>query len=94
MLYLMLVVVFSRLAKTWWFFLLLGYGKCTVLLEYFAGENLYECAKSAEKLTLCDLTIAFWQGSCVFTSTNFGFAILLSNSRKVCIIMFDTHKTF
>ena len=27
MLYLMLVVVFSRLSKKWWFFLLLGWGK-------------------------------------------------------------------
>ena len=27
MLYLMLVVVFSKLSKKWWFFLLLGWGK-------------------------------------------------------------------
>ena len=32
-------------------------------------------SQSAEKLTLCDLTIAFWQGSCVFTSTNLSFAL-------------------
>ncbi len=25
----------------------------------------YALAKSASNLTLCDLTIAFWQGSCV-----------------------------
>ena len=37
-------------------------------------KNLCELAKSAEKFTLCDLTIAFWQGSCVFTSNNLGFA--------------------
>ncbi len=50
---------------------------CTVLLEYFAGENTFanDRAKSAENLTLCDqLLIAFWQGSCVFTSNNLGFA--------------------
>ena len=28
MLYLMLVVIFSKLTNKWWFFLLLGYGKC------------------------------------------------------------------
>ena len=28
MLYLMLVVVFSKLSKKWWFFLLLGYCEC------------------------------------------------------------------
>jgi latrophilin 3 len=27
MLYLLLVVVFSKLSKRWWFFLLLGWGK-------------------------------------------------------------------
>ncbi len=31
----------------------------------------------SRKFNLCNLTIAFWQGSCVFTSTNLGFAILL-----------------
>ena len=40
-------------------------------------KNLCESAKSAANLTLCDLTIAFWQGSCVFTSNNVRFAILL-----------------
>ena len=28
MLYLMLVVVFSRVKEKWWFFLILGWGKC------------------------------------------------------------------
>ena len=31
MLYLMLVVVFSKLSKRWWFFLLLGWGEVLVL---------------------------------------------------------------
>ncbi len=38
-------------------------------------KNLCEWAKSAENLTLCDLTIAFWQGSCVFSSNNLGFIV-------------------
>ncbi len=42
----------------------------TVLLEYFAGEKPLRMSQSAENLTLCDITIAFWQGSCVFTSNN------------------------
>ena len=48
----------------------------TALLKHFAGEKLLQMVKSAEKLTFYDLTIAFWQGSCVFTSF-LGFAILL-----------------
>ncbi len=31
MLYLMLVVVFSKLSEKWWFFLLVGYGECCML---------------------------------------------------------------
>ena len=46
----------------------------TVLLEYFAGEKPLRMSQSANNLTLCDLTIAFWQGLCVFTSDNLGFA--------------------
>ena len=34
MLYLMLVVVFSTLKDKWWFFLLLGWGKCPPLVVY------------------------------------------------------------
>ena len=30
MLYLMLVVVFSRLSRKWWFFLIIGWGKYTI----------------------------------------------------------------
>ena len=30
MLYLMLIVVFSKLSKKWWFFLILGWGQCYV----------------------------------------------------------------
>ncbi len=38
----------------------------TVLLEYFTGEKpLRMRPKQAENLTLCNLTIVFWQGSCV-----------------------------
>ncbi len=60
-----------------------------VVLEYFAGENLYEWARSAENLTFCDITIAFWQGSCVFT--NLGFAICeFINPRKVRICLMLT----
>ncbi len=35
-------------------------------------------------MTLCDPTIAFWQGLCVVTSTSLGFAILFlqSDQRK------------
>ena len=29
MLYLMMVVVFSKLSKKWWFYLLLGWGECS-----------------------------------------------------------------
>ena len=42
----------------------------TVLLEYFAGEKPLWMSQI---ITLCDLNIAFWQGSCVFTSNNLGF---------------------
>ncbi len=52
---------------------------------------------SAENLTLCDLTIAFWQGSCVFTSNNLGFADFicckLINHHKVCKIIRKTSNT-
>ncbi len=39
---------------------------CTT--EYFAGKKLLQMS------TLCDLAIAFWQGSCVFTSNDLDFA--------------------
>ncbi len=53
--------------------------QCTVLQEYFAGH----CG--AEKLNFCDITIAFWQGSCVFTSF---YCCALINQ------LLDTRKTF
>ena len=31
MLYLMLVLVFSKLAKRWWLFLIIGYGECGLI---------------------------------------------------------------
>ncbi len=34
MLYLMLVVVFSKLSEKWWFFLLLGYGECCMRISH------------------------------------------------------------
>ncbi len=37
----------------------------TVLLEYFAGEKPSRMSRISKKLTLCNLTIAFWQGSLV-----------------------------
>ncbi len=41
----------------------------------FAGENPLQMSHiSAENLTICNLTIAFWQRLCVFTSNNLGFA--------------------
>ena len=39
MLYLMLVVVFSRLSKKWWFFLLLGWGKHNSVLPLYSACN-------------------------------------------------------
>ena len=58
----------------------------TVLLEYFTGEKTFaiEWAKSAEKLTLCNLTIAFWQGLCAFTRFCGFYCCKLINRRKVC----------
>lgn len=42
MLYLMLVVVFSKLAKRWWFFLLLGWGEIVgAELGMEGGAGLY-----------------------------------------------------
>ncbi len=38
----------------------------TVLLEYFVGEQLLRMSQISKKLTLFNITIAFWQGSCVF----------------------------
>ncbi len=39
MLYLMLVVVFSKLSKRWWFFLLLGWGMDTELIQISSEIN-------------------------------------------------------
>ena len=46
-----------------------------VLLEYFAGEKLLRMNQISRKFdplrsNYCVLTIAFWQGSCVFTSND------------------------
>ena len=35
MLYLMLVVVFSKLSKKWWFFLILGWGEYWDIKDHF-----------------------------------------------------------
>ena len=58
---------------------------CTVL-------NIVNEPKSAEKLTLCDLTFAFWQDR-INTSTSLGFCEVI-NTRKVHVIIFDARKTF
>ncbi len=54
------------------------------------AKNLCESAKSAKNWTLCDLTIAFWQGSCIFTrfcdfigSTLAKFNIIMHSSNTV-----------
>ena len=38
-------------------------------------------------MTLCDLTIAFWKGSCVFTSNNLGFADLIARKVRKCLML-------
>ena len=66
MLYLMLVVVFSRLSKKWWFFLLLGWGKHnSVLPLYSACNEVPEFIASFVKsfitlMTVSDLIMLFY----------------------------------
>ena len=70
----------------------------TVLLEYFAGEKPLQMSQISRNLTICNLTIAFWQRSCVFTSNNLGFADFIvancSTLAKFTKLMFDARKTF
>ena len=49
--------------------MVIPYLLCSILYSGYISrvKNLCESAKSAEKLISYDLTIAFWQGSCVFT---------------------------
>ena len=41
MLYLMLVVVFSRLSRKWWFFFILGWGKYTISSQLWTLDTIY-----------------------------------------------------
>ncbi len=61
----------------------------TVLLNILRVKNLCEWAKSAKNLTLCDLTNAFWQGSCVVTRFCGFYCCELTNHRKVrkCLML-------
>ena len=53
MLYLMLVVVFSKLSKRWWFFLLLGWGQWTC--SYMARTSHHRHAVSHSHFSFCDM---------------------------------------
>ncbi len=65
-----------------------------LLLEYFAGEKPLRMSQISRKCNpLRDLTIAFWQGSCVFTSNNLGFADFIEQPSQNSQ-MFDARKTF
>ena len=69
----------------------------TVLLEYFADKKLLRLSQISRKPDPLQSTIAFWQGSCVFTSTNLGFAILLlridQSSHMFVYFMFVKHSS-
>ena len=45
MLYLMLVVVFTKLTNKWWYFLLLGYGECHT-------SSMYACVTLSLTVTI------------------------------------------
>ena len=72
MLYLMLVVVFSRLSKKWWFFLLLGWRKCVLIYCNFF--------KYAVHLVRCHRFV--WWGSrcylhCISVTFDFNYNCLV-----------------
>ncbi len=52
-------------------------------VEYFADEKPLRMSQMSRKI---DLTIAIWQGSCVITSANLGFAILFLRSSQ-CLML-------
>ena len=77
--------------------MVIPYLLCSILYSGYISrvKNLCESAKSAEKLISYDLTIAFWQGSCVFTSTDLGSQVLLLRIDQPLQSsqMFDAHKS-
>ncbi len=51
-----------------------AYNYYTVLLEYFAGEKPLQLSQISRKVDPLRSNYCIWQGSCVFTSNNLGFA--------------------
>ncbi len=76
---------------------MLGYIAFNIVsLKYFAGEKPLRMSQISRKV---DPLQSNWQGSCVFTSTNLGFAILLlridqpSQSFAHICLMFAKHSS-